>query len=154
MRFATASLLVGAVAAGGLDWPSASGWPSESAWPSVSGAPTGKWPPPPSSTISIVWETQEVTVTSCPPEITDCPAESVVVETSVVARTTTICPVEESESAEATAWAPSTWAPASWASSSCAESTETCTVTVTRPKSWATGGSWPTQNATKPAGTG
>jgi len=117
MRFAIAALFVGAVIAGkGYD-------------------------DAPSVTESIVYQTNHVTVTKCPPEVTDCPAESIHVLTSVVAVSTTICPEEESSSSAA-----------AWPTSSCESETETCTVTVTKPKSWGTGGPWvPSKNATSAA---
>ncbi|MCJ1435601.1 hypothetical protein MMC27_004975 [Xylographa pallens] len=44
-------------------------------------------------TTSTVYTTQEITVTSCAPTITNCPAESTVLTTITVAAYTTICPV-------------------------------------------------------------
>ncbi|MCJ1405762.1 hypothetical protein MMC11_008992 [Xylographa trunciseda] len=44
-------------------------------------------------TTSTVYTTQEITITSCAPTITNCPAESTVLTTITVAAYTTICPV-------------------------------------------------------------
>ena len=44
-------------------------------------------------TTSTVYTTQEITITSCAPTITNCPAESTVLTTVTVAAYTTICPV-------------------------------------------------------------
>ena len=49
----------------------------------------------PQMTISTIYETQTFTITSCAPTVTDCPAESTKVVTSVVAVSTTVCPVTE-----------------------------------------------------------
>ena len=49
----------------------------------------------PRMTTSTVYETQTFTITSCAPTVTDCPAESTKVVTSVVAVSTTVCPVTE-----------------------------------------------------------
>ena len=46
---------------------------------------------------STVYSTQEITVTSCAPTVTNCPEESIIVTTSVIAVSTTICPVTETE---------------------------------------------------------
>jgi len=119
MRFAVAALFFGAAIAG------------------------GSYDVPSSVTESIAYETHHVTVTKCPPEVTDCPAESIHVETSIVAVTDTYCPEEASSSSAA-----------AWPTSSCESesATETCTVTVTKPKSWGTGGPWvPSKNATSAA---
>jgi len=122
MRFAVAAIFIGAAIAGkSYDTPS-------------------------SVSESIVYETHHVTKTQCPPEVTDCPAESIQVETSIVAVTTTYCPEEAAESSAAAAW------PTYSSSCDSESSTETCTVTVTKPKSWGTGGPWvPTKNATATA---
>ncbi|KAF2084576.1 hypothetical protein K490DRAFT_68697 [Saccharata proteae CBS 121410] len=47
----------------------------------------------PAISTSTVYETQEITITSCPPEITSCPVSSMSVVTSIVAVSTTICPI-------------------------------------------------------------
>lgn len=44
---------------------------------------------------STVYETQVHTVTDCPPEVTDCPAESHKVITKTVAVSTTLCPEDD-----------------------------------------------------------
>ena len=49
----------------------------------------------PQMTISTIYETQTFTITSCAPTVTDCPAESTKLVTSVVAVSTTVCPVTE-----------------------------------------------------------
>jgi len=46
-----------------------------------------------SMTTSTVYSTQEITITSCAPTVTNCPAESTTVVTSVIAVSTTVCPV-------------------------------------------------------------
>ncbi|KAK2859923.1 hypothetical protein FQN49_004580, partial [Arthroderma sp. PD_2] len=63
------------------------------------GIPTGGIPtgPAPSLTTSTVYSTSQVTITSCGPEVTNCPASSTVVVTSVVPISTTICPVTDTE---------------------------------------------------------
>jgi hypothetical protein len=69
-----------------------------------------------------------------------------------VASSSTIC--AEDESSSAAAWPTVSSAVVAWptASSSCEAVTETCTVTVTAPKSWGTGGPWvPAKNATSAA---
>jgi hypothetical protein len=61
-------------------------------------------------TTSTVYSTQFITVTSCAETVTNCPAESTKVVTSVIAISTTICPVTEAggspPTASATATAP------------------------------------------------
>lgn len=49
----------------------------------------------PQMTTSTIYETQTFTITSCAPTVTDCPAESTKLVTSVVAVSTTVCPVTE-----------------------------------------------------------
>jgi hypothetical protein len=49
----------------------------------------------PQMTISTIYETQTFTITSCAPTVTDCPAESTKLVTSIVAVSTTVCPVTE-----------------------------------------------------------
>jgi hypothetical protein len=51
--------------------------------------------PGPRMTVSTIYETQTFTVTSCAPTVTDCPAESTKLVTSIVAVSTTVCPVTE-----------------------------------------------------------
>jgi len=112
MRFSIAALFFG-LAAAGVDYPS--------------GAPAPE---------ATVYSTEIVTVISCAPTVTDCPAESTKVHTSVVAVTTTDCPEEDSA-----------------ASSTCEVYTETCTSTVTAP--WKGATPYPANNATAAAyGTG
>ncbi|KAJ5612267.1 hypothetical protein N7510_005461 [Penicillium lagena] len=44
-------------------------------------------------TTSTVWTTEEVTVTKCPPAVTECPPHSTVTLTSTYSLSTTVCPV-------------------------------------------------------------
>ncbi|MCJ1390923.1 hypothetical protein MMC18_003784 [Xylographa bjoerkii] len=59
-------------------------------------------------TTSTVYTTQEITITSCAPTITNCPAESTVLTTITVAAYTTICPVTATMMTTSTAAASST----------------------------------------------
>ena len=114
MRFSIAPLFFG-LAAAGMDYPSGG-----ASWPA---------PPAPEAT---VYSTEIVTIISCAPTVTDCPAESTKIHTSIVAVTTTDCP-EEDESAAST----------------CDVYTETCTSTVTAP--WKGATPYPANNATTAA---
>ncbi|KAF3492259.1 extracellular serine-threonine rich protein [Arthroderma uncinatum] len=62
-------------------------------------APTGPAPTGgvPSLTTSTVYSTSEITITSCGPEVTNCPASSTVVVTTEIPVSTTICPVTDTE---------------------------------------------------------
>ncbi|OCK72754.1 hypothetical protein K432DRAFT_430905 [Lepidopterella palustris CBS 459.81] len=51
----------------------------------------------PKLTTSTVYSTQLVTVISCAPTITNCPADATKVVTSIIAISTTVCPVTEAE---------------------------------------------------------
>ncbi|KAI9869692.1 MAG: hypothetical protein M1830_005208 [Pleopsidium flavum] len=86
----------------------------------------------PSYTTSTVYSTQEVTITSCAPTVTSCPASSTMVVTSVVAVSTTVCPVT-ANSAAAAAAAPSSSAESMMAaaSSSMAPNAEAASATTT-----------------------
>jgi len=139
MRFTATSVFLG-VASAAVAQSSVSSW----AKPSVS--------------TSVVYETQTSTIWSCPPEVTNCPEESIKVVTSVVAVSTTECPIEESwsEYGTPTATPSPVWSSSevAWPTggSSCWGETETCTVTVTKPKPVGTGGPWvPSKNATATA---
>lgn len=66
-------------------------------------------------TTSVVYTTKEYTITSCGPEITNCPAHSTVVVTSTEVAYTTVCPVTETESESS--W-PTTWPATTWPSPS------------------------------------
>ncbi|KAF9893129.1 hypothetical protein FE257_012540 [Aspergillus nanangensis] len=48
-------------------------------------------------TTSTVYTTSEVTITSCAPTVTNCPADSTTVVTSTIAVSTTVCPVTSTE---------------------------------------------------------
>jgi hypothetical protein len=61
------------------------------------------------STTSTVYTTSVYTITSCAPEVTDCPGKMGSVTTDVISLYTTICPVTETESS-------STWVPTSTSS--------------------------------------
>ncbi|KAI9829087.1 MAG: hypothetical protein M1832_000110 [Thelocarpon impressellum] len=52
-------------------------------------------------TTSTIYETSVATITSCAPTVTYCPAESTVKVTSVIAVSTTVCPVSEAGQASA-----------------------------------------------------
>ena len=130
MRFAlVASALVAAVSAGMQFTPS--GWGD--VW-----------------TTSTVYSTQEVTITSCHHTVTNCPAHpekqtETTVVTSIIAISTTVCPLTSSTPAgvynstkppppppsSSTPVAPIK--PSTSSVSVCATVTETCTVTVTAP---------------------
>ncbi|KAE8443588.1 hypothetical protein EG329_001750 [Mollisiaceae sp. DMI_Dod_QoI] len=55
------------------------------------------------STTSTVYTTSVYTVTSCAPEVTDCPAKMGSVTTDIISLYTTICPVTETETATSSA---------------------------------------------------
>ena len=98
-------------------------------------------------TTSTVYSTQEVTITSCAATVTNCPAHpekqtETTVVTSVIAVSTTVCPLTVSPSHGYNSTAPPPPPPPSSPpggaiipppSSVCATVTETCTVTVTAP---------------------
>jgi hypothetical protein len=112
MRFnIAAALLVGLVAAGGK--------------------PKG------SESDSIVYSTKEFTKTQCPPEITDCPAESKTVHviTSIIADTTTYCPEEASETANSPPPPPPSSKKSPPPPPASSKPCEACVVTVTLPHS-------------------
>ena len=101
-------------------------------------------------TTSTVYSTQEVTITSCAATVTNCPAHpekqtETTVVTSVIAVSTTVCPLTASSTPvggyNSTSSKPPPPPPSSTPggpiipppSSVCATVTETCTVTVTAP---------------------
>jgi len=161
MKFSSVALFAGAAAANMAPSMSHSSM-SMSSGPVPSGpAPTdpmhhGPGGPPYKSpskyTTSVVYETQTHTVTSCPPTVTNCPADHKSVVTSVVAVSTTICPVEEAQTS-GYAHPTGSWGKGgSW--EGCDPSWETCTVTVTGARTWGaspTNGTWGTAH---PSGTG
>jgi hypothetical protein len=53
--------------------------------------------PPESWTTSTVWTTEEITITSCAPTVTNCPAHSTTVVTSTYVASTTVCPRRPTE---------------------------------------------------------
>jgi len=120
MKFSAALIF----AAGAAAWTTAKEHPT-STWGSE--APTTTATP---WTTSTVYSTQTFIVTSCGPEVVSCPAHSTLTVTSVVAVSTTVCPVTET-------WTPAPPPPPSSApespisASTCPTVTETCTVTVT-----------------------
>ncbi|CEJ54820.1 Putative Extracellular serine-threonine rich protein [Penicillium brasilianum] len=61
-------------------------WQHETTTVTIPVVPTESW------TTSTIWSTEEITVTSCAPTVTDCPAHSTVVVTSTWAASTTVCP--------------------------------------------------------------
>ncbi|OJJ75921.1 hypothetical protein ASPBRDRAFT_26444 [Aspergillus brasiliensis CBS 101740] len=67
--------------------------------PSSPAADTTSTPTPVRMTTSTVYTTKEVTITSCAPTVTNCPANSVTVVTSTIAVSTTVCPVTETSGA-------------------------------------------------------
>ncbi|GLB11976.1 hypothetical protein AtubIFM57258_009253 [Aspergillus tubingensis] len=67
--------------------------------PSSPAAATTSAPTPVRMTTSTVYSTKEVTITSCAPTVTNCPANSVTVVTSTIAVSTTVCPVTETSRA-------------------------------------------------------
>lgn len=52
---------------------------------------------------STVYSTQEITITSCAPTVTNCPAKSTTVITSVIAVSTTVGPVQATASSSSSA---------------------------------------------------
>ncbi|KAJ5364783.1 uncharacterized protein N7496_010496 [Penicillium cataractarum] len=67
-------------------WTKSTVWTSETSRVTVPTVPTESW------TTSTVWTTEEITVTSCAPTVTDCPAHSTTVVTSTYVASTTVCP--------------------------------------------------------------
>jgi hypothetical protein len=75
------------------------------------------------STTSTVYTTSVYTITSCAPEVTDCPGKIGSVTTDVTSLYTTICPVAETESS-------STWIPTSTSSAPITSETPWATSTI------------------------
>ncbi|OQD65918.1 hypothetical protein PENPOL_c005G04561 [Penicillium polonicum] len=48
-------------------------------------------------TTSTIWTTEEITITKCPPTVTDCPGHSTVLVTSTYPLSTTVCPSKPAE---------------------------------------------------------
>lgn len=89
-----------------------------------------------SSTTSTVYTTSIYTITSCAPEVTNCPARIGKVTTDVISLYTTVCPVTETESATPTApteteapWVTSTiYSTIEYTITSCAPTVTNCPV--------------------------
>jgi len=85
------------------------------------------------STTSTVYTTSVYTITSCAPEVTNCPAKLGSVTTDIISLYTTVCPVTESESTAAPTVPTSTEAP--WTTSTVYSTVEytitSCAPTVT-----------------------
>jgi len=88
------------------------------------------------STTSTVYTTSIYTITSCAPEVTNCPAKIGKVTTDVISLYTTVCPVTETESATPTAptsteapWVTSTvYSTVEYTITSCAPTVTNCPV--------------------------
>jgi CFEM domain len=95
-------------------------------------------------TTSTVYSTQTKTITSCAPTVTNCPAHSTVVVTSVIAISTTICPVTQTWPAQtwSTPAAPASSKPGVWAPSS-------SPAAPVKASSSQAAGTWPTPSPSK-----